>query len=981
MAISLVSALGYAATQLALGAGWIGWGKFLALTATFAALGAVNRALLGKQNALDTMSGITQNIKQPDSSRKIVYGKQRVGGTIVWFETKDSCRNNENSTFRNGLDTTRTAENEYLDMIIVLAAHEVESLEQIFLNDRKIWDVDDPTGDEWIGSNTDEFFGFTFYDGSQTSADLDAQHASQWGADDKLLGCAYIYCTMVHNPEIYANGIPNISCVIKGKKVYDPTKDGDSSVYDSNLGISSHDKDDPSTWEYTTNPALILLDYMRDSKFGLNENYSAFDENAIADSAAICNTPQFGKVESVGDFKVGRRYTIDLVAGSAFTMIGASANTSGITFVATGDGSTIGGSGTARQVFETYSCDGQIDTANPIKQNIENILTSMLGTMQYADGKYFINAYAWRNVQTDSIGVDQLVEPIQVSTKTSRKSLYNAVKGRFNSDLNNYQVSDYPPQISTAYEALDGERLFIDVDLPFTTHDIAAQRIAKLTMLKSRYQQSIQLVCNLSCMKYKVGDNIKLNYPRFGWTDKIFEINAFRLVPSAEKGLVVEISATENAQAAYNWTSSDQIDYTADNEVVIYDGSITAPTNLQATPQINTDNKPEIDLSWTASTAQGSVTYEITRTLLEGISTADSVSGVVSFTQVVLPVDFDCKYRFTIVAISQDGVRSTSASIDVYSPPEPVSQESIIIVDETVDLNNDQEVQDIVDAEAGDADETTIVQVDDAGNEVDSVVVVDTQASFEVETNKYTPVQIYLAAEPEVGNIDNINNWTITGSNFTATGTEPFTLNANNATAGDLVQSDFISTSPRINPFSADTLFRLEFDLTVTSGTLEILVQNRNGVNKRTKTYSTGGAKALNFDSFEHVTIILQPDSSFTGSISNLSLKRQPVYATTELYLSVPNAIENIEERKQFSQDVTWTYSVLENVETSGTGILFQKNTFNSYGGFKKFVLNLRRSRDQIGYSKAVVQVTASWGTNPTDSITQTFQLTAAIIP
>lgn len=554
---------------------------FIGLTATFAALGALSKALIGKPSALNAMIGITQNVRSSAEPRKVVYGRQRVGGTIIWYETKDSTRNNESSLHRH-LDTSVTSDNLYLDMIIAVAAHEVDGLEQIFINDKKIFDMADyvdATTNGYVG-DWEDHFGFTFYDGSQTSADSDAGHTSSWGTNDKLLGTAYLYCTLKYDSEYYT-GIPNISCVIRGKKVYDPRKDDSSTVHDASLG-SSHEVDTASTWEFSDNPALILLDYMRDSKYGLGESYSSFDEATVGASADVCATRFNGSEVNVGDFIVGRTYQITLPGGSNFTSIGAADNNIGTIFVATGDGFGIGGSGKARTLVRTYQCNGQINTANPLKQNIENILSSMIGTLQYANGLYYINAYSYKTPHSDTITQDMFLAPLQVTTKTSRRSLYNAVKGRFNSELEDYKVTDYPAITSSTYATNDGETLYLDVDLPFTTNEIAAQRIARLTMKKSRLQQTVTMVCNLKAMTYKVGDNITIDYSRLGWSNKVFEINSLRLMPNTEAGLSVEITAVENDSEAYTWDhTQDQLDFTTSGETSLYaGGTISAPTNV-----------------------------------------------------------------------------------------------------------------------------------------------------------------------------------------------------------------------------------------------------------------------------------------------------------------------------------------------------------------------------------------------------------------
>lgn len=948
MAVALFGAITYAATQLALGAGWIGWQTFMALTVTFAALGAVSRALIGGKTELDGMQGITQNVRASDASRKVVYGRQRVGGVIVWYETKDSCRNNENSTYRNGLDTTRTAENEYLDMIIVLAPHEVESLEEIYLNDRLIWSSI-AVGDGWIGSDTDEKFGFTFYDGTQTNYDVDAAHSSTWDANNKLLDCAYLYCTMVYDTEFYPNGVPNISCVIKGKKIYDPRD-------------SNQDADDESTWEYSNNPALVLLDYMRDSKYGLGESYDAFDETALIDSADECDIPFLGKTEYVGTdlLKVGREYQITLLANTNFESVGADSNTVNEFFTAIADGFSVGGNGQVRSYQKKYTCDGVVNTANPIKDNIENILTSMVGTLQYANGKYHINAYSYKTPHTDVIDQDMLVAPIQVTTKTSRRTLYNAVKGRFNSDIHNYQVTDYPAQVSDTYATNDGETIFLDVDLPFTTHDIMAQRVARLTMLKSRLQQVIQITCNLKAMKYKVGDNIKLTYDRFGWSEKIFEINAFRLVPSAEDGLVVEISATENASSAYVWNTSDQKDFTVGGEVSLYDGTLPAPTNLVLEPYYE-NGKSYVSVSWTASTGQGTIKYKSFyrrnadnyRPFPQAITySTNAVFEIYEGYQ-------DQEIEIVVNAVSES-YGTTSAQLRgtvIVAGIQESNPQNIIRgtdANPSVDTLTDLSTESGIKTESG--QEVTYIQTDVNGNPIDSKTYVFEEIKLSARhqtSNLHTKVETFNDIMPN-GTFTNSDNWIFAGDsgNFDISGGK---LNFD-YTAGvsylytkidGLVVNKTYTLAGVASNFTMDAgdSMIIGFLDSATDSVLDSFEVEQNG--------SFSHDFTAKIDEV-YIAFISTLTDSGTVSFDDMTFTRKDEKANMSMVLSLPASV---------TDDVTWTLTPTETFNLSDATVTtnYTTGTNTLINGRKSIELIIERNDTTIGTSFVKYEVTADW--------------------
>ena len=191
--------------------------------------------------------------------------------------------------------------------------------------------------------------------------------------------------------------MPNISTIIRGKKVWNP-------VYSSPV--------------WSDNPALCIRDYLTDSKYGLGESSSNILSSSVSASLGICNE------------------TVDLL-----------------------DGAT-----QAR-----YTINGVLDTASSIKNNIEQMLGSMIGRLVYSGGQFEIHAGKY---VAPAFTVDESVAvgEITVQTKQSRRSAYNGVKGVFLSEDDNYILADYPAQISSSYAAADGDPIYLDMALPFTTN-------------------------------------------------------------------------------------------------------------------------------------------------------------------------------------------------------------------------------------------------------------------------------------------------------------------------------------------------------------------------------------------------------------------------------------------------------------------------------------------------------------------------------
>jgi len=240
----LASAIGAAAASLTF-FGLSGLAAFAGYFAVGAGLSMVSRALAPKPNIGAQMRGITQTSREPAGSRKIVYGKMRVGGQVVFISNSGD-------------------DNKYLHMAIAFASHEIESYEEIWFNDKKVWTLSGGFQSDWGTYVTiDRKFG------------TDAQAASTnlvnanvlWTTNHKLSGIAYIAFRLEWDTDKFPQGVPNITAVLKGKKVYDPRT---------------------ASTGWSQNPALCLRDYMLDDKYGLGEVTANIDSTAINAAANLC---------------------------------------------------------------------------------------------------------------------------------------------------------------------------------------------------------------------------------------------------------------------------------------------------------------------------------------------------------------------------------------------------------------------------------------------------------------------------------------------------------------------------------------------------------------------------------------------------------------------------------------------------------------------------------------------------------------------
>jgi hypothetical protein len=197
-----------------------------------------------------SLSDRSQMVRSPISARTIVYGKSRVSGTIVY------------------LSTTGT-KNEFLHIVLTLAGHEVEAIDEVYFNDELVpLTGNTPTGFYAGVARVNKKRGVP---GDTADADLIADTASltdgKWTSDHKLSGIAYLYVRLTWDAEKFPSGIPNISAVIRGKKVLDPRT---------------------ATTAYSANAALCLRDYLTDTALGMGMTAAEVDDTAFGVAATIC---------------------------------------------------------------------------------------------------------------------------------------------------------------------------------------------------------------------------------------------------------------------------------------------------------------------------------------------------------------------------------------------------------------------------------------------------------------------------------------------------------------------------------------------------------------------------------------------------------------------------------------------------------------------------------------------------------------------
>jgi hypothetical protein len=327
-----------------------------------------------------------------------------------------------------------------------------------------------------------------------------------------------------------------------------------------------------------------------------------------------------------------------------------------------------------------YMANGTVTTESDRKQVMEGILSAMMGDFVPVGNQWRLFAGVWRS-PTDTITESDFRGELSWSSMVPRDQLFNAVKGVYVSAANNWQPSDFPAVLNSTYEAEDGERIFNDISLPFTTSGTCAQRLGKIVLEDHRRQGNGTLPLKLTALDVVVPDNIALNFASFGWSGKTLRVKRSRFsVDQGKKGPIygMDLEVKEIDANVFAWSTSDETSLAASGTSATGDNSIVQPvtsftaTSGSTTAITNSDGikQPRVKLSWAAPadslvTAGGKIQigYKLhtdtayTWISLKGNSTLVYIPGVSA----------GSAYDFRAIAVNKAGAESAAVDITSYT--------------------------------------------------------------------------------------------------------------------------------------------------------------------------------------------------------------------------------------------------------------------------------------------------------------------------
>ena len=624
-------------------------------------LGGISDEIGAIANALSSNRGSNITSRQTAAYRQIVYGTQRVGGTIIYRSTTGSHHDQYN-------------------MIIVLAGHICQNVESLYLDGRLVY-FDSTTygsstrngvtfgghsdGNDHVAPDgtTYNFGGLVYCEaryGDQLPGDVMSSMTANdptWAADVTtgrspwVGGCTYIYLKVEDDAAMFP-GDPEIRVTLNGKcDIFDPRT---------------------NTTGWTNNWALVMADVLTNSRYGLSAVYGTDVNTAQLIAAAnVCEE------------------SVPLASGLS----------------------------EAR-----YLASWKYDTATAPGDALQQLINAAAGRISFIGGEWYIFPALWTGPEFNW-NESHLTGRVQAAPFRARRDLCNRMTGTYtapnwpyNQDGNLYDQNgwydgtredtfalQFQPTSFPAYSrdtlhgygtnvdlVADGGRLLVkDVDLRACLSIAQAQRVAKILYMRNRRQYSGTYPMALQCYQMQPNTTFNFNFRRLAFS-RTLEVTGtrFSVQPPPSRGtnkgrevpaFLVEFDVADTGPEDFEWDVTE--------ELTIYDNpamsqvnspyTVAPPTAMSLSTVTSTgvnagiggnSTNYGVGVTWTAPADAQVVTIEMQAKPHASTTWEDADSASASSTvATIYGVDQGSAYDVRIRSVRANGGFSVWVEVDNYT--------------------------------------------------------------------------------------------------------------------------------------------------------------------------------------------------------------------------------------------------------------------------------------------------------------------------
>lgn len=298
----------------------------------------------------------------------------------------------------------------------------------------------------------------------------------KWTHAHKGVGQAYAVMQYMYDADAFPQGEPALTFVVKGAKCYDDRKDG------SKPGrTGTHRLNDPNTWEFTENAAIIAAQVLRGFYHGDQLIMGAQAQPRDLDDGML----------------IAAYNTCDQLVPQA-------------------EGDPV----------PRYRAGMMLTASESIESILEDLEVAMDGNIYDRGGQITILPGGSRT-PVYALNDDNVIwtEESSWQPKEEVDNLFNAVSGTFVSGEDGFIEKPFPPLVNPTWEADDGgERLYRNLSYRAVVYATQVQRTNTRIWKSSRYQGTLAIVLPLECLELEQGDWFTFASSRWDFTTKYFEV-------------------------------------------------------------------------------------------------------------------------------------------------------------------------------------------------------------------------------------------------------------------------------------------------------------------------------------------------------------------------------------------------------------------------------------------------------------------------
>lgn len=337
---------------------------------------------------------------------------------------------------------------------------------------------------------------FTGAPGQNLSSVLSPMFPDEITASHKFEGIAGVIIDFAFNPDIFPNGVPPPSVVLRGAKV-------------------KNSRTEVVAW--SRNPADIAMDWAQYA-YGGRAQAADVDQTSFAAAAAVCDL------------------------NTAFPLPSGTVN------------------------GPRFACDIVCRTDASPSDAFAAIVESMAGRYGWSGGVLRVRAGTYippsatidenwiRGAEPRQQGDDALFQAsserasLQIVPAAPRTELVNIVRPTIADSKQAYVATPIKEIRADSYIAADGAEYPRDLEYAGITDAYRAVLVAQISLRESRNGLTCVLPCNMKAYQLELFDVVKVTLPRYGWADKTFEVIGWRYA----FGAGVTLTLKETTAAIYD---------------------------------------------------------------------------------------------------------------------------------------------------------------------------------------------------------------------------------------------------------------------------------------------------------------------------------------------------------------------------------------------------------------------------------------------